>query len=68
MSLTCRRPAHSHLHATAFSIFFSDKVSAVFVTLVNGWMNTPTGFDIVAGKFKNIHPYVAMLNSAGMTT
>jgi len=29
-------------------------------------MNTPTGFDIVAGKFQNIHPFVAMLNPAGV--
>jgi cytochrome d ubiquinol oxidase subunit I len=29
-------------------------------------MNTPTGFDIVAGKFDNIHPFVAMFNPAGI--
>jgi cytochrome d ubiquinol oxidase subunit I len=29
-------------------------------------MNTPVGFDIVAGKFENIHPFVAMLNPAGI--
>ena len=29
-------------------------------------MNTPTGFDIVAGKFENIHPFVAMFNPAGI--
>src|SRR6202034_4546381 len=37
-----------------------------FVTVVNGWMNPPTGFDMVAGKFANIHPFVAMLNPAGI--
>src|ERR1700761_6823358 len=44
----------------------SGLISAMFVTLVNGWMNTPAGFDIVAGKFENIHPLVAMLNPAGI--
>jgi cytochrome bd-type quinol oxidase subunit 1 len=29
-------------------------------------MNTPAGFDIVAGKFENILPFVAMLNPAGI--
>ena len=41
-------------------------ISAVFVTLVNGWMNTPTGFEIVDGKFQNIHPFIAMMNPAGI--
>src|ERR1700757_4276207 len=48
------------------TVTISGVLSAVFVTLVNGWMNTPTGFDIVAGKFENIHPFVAMLNPAGI--
>src|SRR6202041_735466 len=47
-------------------VSLSGLISAVFVTLVNGWMNTPTGFEIVDGKFANIHPFVAMLNPAGI--
>jgi cytochrome d ubiquinol oxidase subunit I len=43
--------------------FFTE---AIFVTSVNGWMNTPTGFDIVDGKFRDIHPFTAMLNPAGI--
>src|ERR1700721_1568597 len=47
-------------------VAISGALSAVFVTIANGWMNTPTGFDVVAGKIKNIHPLVAMLNPAGI--
>lgn len=38
----------------------------MFVTLVNGWMNTPTGFEIVGGKFTDIRPFAAMMNPAGI--
>src|SRR5215471_18978772 len=41
-------------------------LSAIIVTFANGWMNTPTGFEIAAGKFENIHPLSAMLNPAGI--
>jgi cytochrome bd ubiquinol oxidase subunit I len=60
-----RVPEWLHL-LSGIIVAISGAVSAVFVTLVNGWMNTPTGFDIVAGKFENIHPLVAMLNPAGI--
>src|ERR1700745_2826957 len=51
--------------ASGIIVAVSGVLSAIFVTLVNGWMNTPAGFDIVAGKIENIHPLVAMLNPAG---
>jgi cytochrome bd ubiquinol oxidase subunit I len=54
-----------HLFA-GIIVSLSGLLSAIFVTLVNGWMNTPTGFDIVNGQFINIHPFVAMMNPAGI--
>jgi cytochrome d ubiquinol oxidase subunit I len=47
-------------------VALSGLLSAIFVTLVNGWMNTPTGFDVVNGKIVNIHPFAAMFNPAGI--
>jgi cytochrome bd ubiquinol oxidase subunit I len=60
-----RVPGWFHL-LSGIIVAVSGVLSAVFVTFVNGWMNTPTGFDIVAGKFENIHPFVAMLSPAGI--
>jgi cytochrome bd ubiquinol oxidase subunit I len=47
-------------------VAISGALSAVFVTFANGWMNTPTGFEIVDGKLADIHPFKAMLNPAGI--
>jgi cytochrome d ubiquinol oxidase subunit I len=44
----------------------SGLTSAMFVTLVNGWMNTPTGLVQADGEFTDIRPFAAMLNPAGM--
>jgi cytochrome d ubiquinol oxidase subunit I len=60
-----RVPGWFHL-LSGIIVAISGILSAVFVTFVNGWMNTPTGFDLVAGKIENIHPFVAMLNPAGI--
>ena len=60
-----RVPEWFHL-LSGIIVAISGVLSAIFVTLVNGWMNTPAGFDIVAGKFQNIRPFVAMLNPAGI--
>lgn len=38
--------------------------SAVFITIVNAFMNAPQGFDIVGGELVNISPIVAMFNPA----
>ncbi|MET3575592.1 cytochrome ubiquinol oxidase subunit I [Bhargavaea ullalensis] len=38
--------------------------SAVFITIVNAFMNAPQGFDIVDGKLINIQPILAMFNPA----
>lgn len=42
-------------------------LSGIFVVAVNGWMNSPEGFDFVDGKFINIDPYEAMFNQAWFT-
>lgn len=39
-------------------------MSAVFITMVNSFMNAPQGFDIVNGQLVNIQPILAMLNPA----
>lgn len=39
-------------------------MSAVFITTVNGFMNTPGGFLIEAGQFVAVNPVQAMLNTA----
>jgi len=44
----------------------SGMLSAVFVVTANAWMNTPAGFDLVAGKPVNIRPIEAMLNPAAL--
>ncbi|UOQ48922.1 cytochrome ubiquinol oxidase subunit I [Gracilibacillus caseinilyticus] len=38
--------------------------SAVFITMVNAFMNAPQGFDIVDGELINISPILAMFNPA----
>lgn len=38
--------------------------SAVFITIVNAFMNAPQGFDIVDGHIVNINPLLAMFNPA----
>jgi cytochrome bd ubiquinol oxidase subunit I len=53
-----------HLFAGAV-VAVSGLASAVFVTFVNGWMNTPSGFRIVAGKFTDIDVWKALHNTAG---
>lgn len=39
-------------------------MSAVFITIVNSFMNAPQGFDIVDGELVNIQPLIAMFNPA----
>ena len=60
-----RVPGWLHLFA-GIVVSLSGLLSAIFVTFVNGWMNTPAGFEIVNGQFANIHPFVAMLNSSAI--
>jgi cytochrome bd ubiquinol oxidase subunit I len=46
----------------AIPIAISGPASAVFVTLVNAWMNMPTGFRLENGKVVDVHPFVAMFS------
>lgn len=38
--------------------------SAVFITIVNAFMNAPQGFDLVNGELVNVNPLIAMFNPA----
>ena len=38
--------------------------SAVFITMVNSFMNAPQGFDLVNGELVNVNPLIAMFNPA----
>jgi len=42
----------------------SGALSGVFVVIANAWMNTPTGFTFVGGRFTAIDPVAGMLNPA----
>lgn len=39
-------------------------MSAVFITIVNAFMNAPQGFELVDGQLVNIQPILAMFNPA----
>ncbi len=41
--------------------------SGILVVSANGWMNAPSGFDYIDGKFLNIDPVKALLNPAWFT-
>src|SRR5690349_22468345 len=47
-------------------VAFSGMISGVFVVTANGWMNVPTGFELMNGKPVNVHPIAAMLNPAAL--
>ena len=58
---------HPVLHWLAgIAVCVSGTASGVFVVLANGWMNTPTGFQIRNGEPVDIDPLRAMLNPAGL--
>lgn len=48
-------------------IMIGSSASALFITTVNAFMNTPQGFDLVDGKTVNIDPIAAMFNPATPT-
>ena len=47
-------------------VALSGLTSAVFVTFVNAWMNTPSGFILANGDFTQIEPVKAMLSPASV--
>lgn len=58
-------PEFLHL-LSGVMVAVSGVTSAIFVTFVNAWMNTPAGFDLVNGEFTNIQPFKAMFNPAAI--
>src|SRR5918997_311311 len=42
----------------------SGALSGIFVVIANAWMNTPTGFRVVNGRFTDIDPVAAMMTPA----
>ncbi|PZX57693.1 cytochrome bd-I ubiquinol oxidase subunit 1 apoprotein [Algoriphagus ratkowskyi] len=52
---------------TGVVIGVSGLASGILVVAANGWMNSPSGFDYVDGKFLNIDPIAAMFNDAWFT-
>ena len=60
-----RTPELLHL-LSGVVVVISGAVSAIFVTFVNAWMNTPVGFTLVDGEFRAIEPLKAMLSPASI--
>lgn len=52
---------------TGVVVGVSGLASGILVVAANGWMNTPSGFDYIDGKFTNIDPIAAMFNKAWFT-
>ena len=47
---------------TGIPIVITGLTGSFFVIAVNGWMNGPTGFDVVNGEIVNIDPWAALFN------
>jgi cytochrome bd ubiquinol oxidase subunit I len=47
---------------SAVPVIISGALSASFVTLVNAWMNMPTGFRLDHGRVVDVHPLQAMFS------
>lgn len=59
-----KRLPRKALMLTTVPITLASMASGVFVISVNGFMNTPAGFDLVNGSPVNIRPWLAMANSS----
>ncbi len=57
-----KNPKHHMLLLIPVAIGAS--MSALFITIVNAFMNSPRGFEIVNGKLMNIEPFWAMFTPA----
>jgi cytochrome bd ubiquinol oxidase subunit I len=53
----------AHIWA-GIAVAVSGAASGIFVVSANSWMNTPAGFDWIAGRAENVDPIAAMLNPA----
>jgi cytochrome bd ubiquinol oxidase subunit I len=51
----------AHLWA-GVAVALSGAASGIFVVSANSWMNSPSGFDLVAGRPVNVDPIAGMLN------
>jgi cytochrome d ubiquinol oxidase subunit I len=60
-----KTPESIHLLSGAV-VAASGAVSTVFVTFVNAWMNTPSGFTLANGEFTKVEPLKAMLSPAAI--
>lgn len=49
---------------TAVPIAIASAASGLLITVVNAWMNAPTGFRIVDGRVADVHPWQAFFNPA----
>lgn len=49
-------------------VVLGSTMSAYAITSINGWMNLPTGFDIVNGKFENVDVLAAMFSKPALVT
>lgn len=58
-------PRKAHLMFGGFVILGST-LSAYAITSVNAWMNLPTGFTIVQGKFENVDVFKAMFSQTAI--
>lgn len=57
-----KNPKHHMLLLIPVAIGAS--MSALFITIVNAFMNAPRGFDIINGQLMNIEPFIAMFTPA----
>src|SRR5262249_40469171 len=53
--------ARAHL-AAGVIVAVSGAASAVFVVMVNAWMNTPAGLELADGRIARVDPIAGMLN------
>src|SRR3989454_1177539 len=60
-----RISSRAHLWA-GVAVAVSGAASGIFVVIANAWMNTPTGFELVAGRAVNVDPLAAMANPAAL--
>src|SRR5436190_845651 len=56
-----RIPPRAHL-AAGVVVAVSGALSAVFVVMVNAWMNTPVGFEVAGARLVTVDPLAGMLN------
>jgi len=56
-----RLPRVAHF-LTGIPVVIAGVAGSLFVISVNGWMNNPTGFDLVDGEVTNVRPLEALFN------